>query len=116
MTSNRFNEVVKEQLAYCESLLCKKSEEYDRDGDDRLYSFKKAAALQHETPMQALAGMMCKHTTSVYDLIADDVKDVNLWTEKITDHINYLLLLKGLVLENAEKEKAESIGKTNKKG
>lgn len=99
MTNQNFNDVVKEQLKLCEDLLCKKGEEYDHTTDDRLHVFKVAGALEGITPMQALAGMMAKHTISVYDLIASNCNNLALWDEKITDHINYLLLLKGLIKE-----------------
>ena len=109
MTSNEFNKVVKEQLEICENTLCKKAAEYDRDSDDRFHSFKVAGELQGESAMKALSGMMCKHTVSIFDLIKDNDPNVDLWTEKITDSINYLLLLKGLVIEQAEaRAKAEN--------
>lgn len=52
-------------------------------------------------PKEALAGMMAKHTISVYDMCRSG-KDypIELWNEKITDHINYLLLLKAIVEED----------------
>ena len=100
MKNSDFNKIVEEQLNLCQSLLCKKGIEYDADTNDRLHSFKVAATLQGETPLQALAGMMAKHTVSVYDLINSGSEDLDLWTEKITDHINYLLLLKGLIIDN----------------
>lgn len=99
MTNIDFNKVIESQLDYCRNLLCKKGEEYDSDSDDRFHSFKVAAALQGETPKQALAGMMAKHTVSIYDLIRSGSPDLAIWDEKITDHINYLLLLKGLIMD-----------------
>lgn len=99
MTNEDFNKVVDEQLNLCRSLLCTKGEEYDRSSNDRFHSFKVAAALQGETPMQALAGMLAKHTVSIYDLINEGNHDLAIWDEKITDHINYLLLLKGLIMD-----------------
>lgn len=99
MTNNDFNKIVDEQMNYCQSLLCKKGAEYNADSDDRLHSFKVASALLGETPKQALAGMMAKHTISIYDLMRTGSSDLALWTEKITDHINYLLLLKALIMD-----------------
>ncbi len=99
MTNNNFNQIVEDQLEYCHTLLCKKGEEYDSDTDDRFHSFKIAAALQGETPLQALAGMMAKHTVSIYDMMRQGSSDLTIWDEKITDHINYLLLLKGLLMD-----------------
>ena len=99
MNNVEFGKVVGEQLQTCENLLIKKGEEYDHTTEDRLHVFKVAAELEGITPMQALGGMMVKHTVSVYDLIASNCNNLTLWDEKITDHINYLLLLKGLIKE-----------------
>ena len=99
MTNDEFNKLVNDQLEYCKSLLCKKGKEYDSDSNDRFHAFKVAAVLQDETPQQALAGMMAKHTISIYDLIRAESSDLTIWEEKITDHINYLLLLKGLIMD-----------------
>ena len=99
MTNEDFNKLVSDQFKYCESLLCKKGKEYDSNTDDRFHSFKVAAKLQNETPLEALAGMMAKHTVSIYDLIRLNSSNLTIWDEKITDHINYLLLLKGLIMD-----------------
>lgn len=103
MKAERFNEIVAEQLDICNSMLVKKAEEY-ADDIDRLHNFKQAGTIQQIKPKQALAGFMAKHTVSIYDMLADDGDySTELWEEKITDHINYLLLLKGLI----EEEKSE---------
>lgn len=109
MDNRSFDEVVENQLAYCKQLLCSKGEEYDTTEDDRLHAFKVAATLQHTTPRQALAGMMAKHSVSVYDMCADDKNvDIAKWTEKITDSINYLLLLKAIIIEDYAKNQEEN--------
>lgn len=97
MISKDFNEIVERQVFTCMNTLVKKADEYATE--DRLHNFKTAAALQECTSAQALAGMMAKHTVSVYDMIEGDVFDPALWEEKITDHINYLLLLKAVLME-----------------
>lgn len=99
MTNSDFNKIIDDQFEYCRFLLCKKGEEYDSGGNDRFHSFKVAAKLQNETPIQALAGMMAKHTVSIYDMMYQNSSDLTIWDEKITDHINYLLLLKGLLMD-----------------
>jgi hypothetical protein len=77
-----------------------KSKEYDLETGDRFHSFKVAAALQNLTPKQALCGMMCKHTVSVFDMAeSGENYPIEKWDEKITDNINYLLLLRGLIEE-----------------
>jgi hypothetical protein len=79
-------------------VLITKAREYATE--DRLHNFKVAAALQGCTPAQALAGMMAKHTVSVYDMARNGREYPQaLWDEKITDSINYLLLLAAVVRE-----------------
>lgn len=100
MNSEWFEKVVKEQIKTCEDVLIGKAKEYATD-DDRLHNFKNAAGMMSCDPKEALAGMMAKHTISVYDMCRSG-KDypIELWNEKITDHINYLLLLKAVVEED----------------
>ena len=64
-------------------------------------AFKIAAAMQGCSPERALAGMMAKHIVSLYDMCYADGEtfDMTVWDEKITDTINYLFLLKGIVEE-----------------
>lgn len=104
MNTNDFNKIILEQIERCENTLCKKAEEYATE--DRLHNFKVAAGLQDCLPTTALAGMMAKHTVSVYDMIRglEEGKSypVELWDEKIGDSINYLLLLAAAVRENEE--------------
>ena len=90
-----------EQVALCARILQQKTKEYTGDDTDRLGAFKAAAALQHCTPEQALAGMLAKHIVSLYDMCFDDGThyDISTWDEKITDSLNYLFLLKAIVKE-----------------
>ena len=48
---------------------------------------------------------MAKHTLSIYNLIDDKCDNLALFEEKITDHINYLLLLKCLLKDEYEANK-----------
>lgn len=100
MKIEQFNKAVNDQVKRSLDVLVIKAKEYATD--DRLHNFKTAAVLEHKTPIQALAGMMAKHTVSIYDMC--DTGDTNLdtWNEKITDSINYLLLLRALVEEEYE--------------
>lgn len=99
MTNHEFTKIVARQFDRCTSLLGCKGKEYDTDSGDRLHAFKVAAELQHVTPKQALAGMMAKHSVSVYDMCAEGKHDIAKWDEKITDSINYLLLLRAMISE-----------------
>jgi hypothetical protein len=102
MESHVFNAVVDTQLDKSRALLTKKSTAYNTDGD-RLAAFKVAAVTQGITPKQALAGMMVKHTGSIYKMIQEDsTQPIAVWEEKIMDHINYLLNLRAIVAEEQE--------------
>lgn len=97
-----FNQLVEAVFDRCRGTLCKKAEEYAQD-HDRLHNFKQAAALKQESSVKALGGMLAKHTISIYDLInafdPEKPYDPELWREKITDHVNYLVLLEALLLD-----------------
>lgn len=101
MTTELFNNIIEKQISLCNDILCSKAEEYATE--DRLHNFKNAAGMMGCSTTEALSGMMAKHTISIYDMCRDGKKhDLSLWDEKITDHINYLLLLKALVVEEAK--------------
>ena len=98
MTATEFERIFEEQVERSRIVLVNKASEYATE--DRLHNFKVAAALEGKTPEQALAGMMAKHTVSVYDMAESGlVYPIELWQEKITDHINYLFLLNAIVRE-----------------
>ena len=90
MTQEEFNIVFELQMRKCADILAHKKKEYTG-----------AAALQNCDPKAALAGMMSKHVVSLYDMCYSTLLhfDMKQWDEKITDCINYLILLKALVKE-----------------
>ncbi len=99
MTSEVFNQHLQHMQEVTVDTLMNKAKEYATDGD-RLHNFKVASAVQGVSPTAALAGMMAKHTVSVYDMIGTgDVYPMDLWEEKIKDSINYLFLLWALLHE-----------------
>lgn len=124
MTLKDFNNAVDTQIDMCKSLLAKKGNEYapefieQQDGQiafnidamtDRLHSFKKAAVLMNTTPKAALFGMLTKHLVSVSDMCTDKEEyPPERWSEKITDSINYLLILSAMVKEELENAKNSS--------
>lgn len=99
MHNDQFQEVLNTQIQQTVDTLAGKSKEYASD-DDRLANFKRSAHLNHTTQPKAVTGMMSKHTVSVYDMV-DDGKAyaAAVWDEKIGDHINYLILLKAVLIE-----------------
>lgn len=101
MTQSEFNVVFEQQIRHCADVLAHKKKEYTGDRVDRLSAFKIAASLQGGDEKAALAGMMSKHVVSLYDMCYSSLLNFELdqWEEKITDCINYLILLKALVKE-----------------
>lgn len=106
MTAERFKKVIEEQLDMCKDILVVKAEEYATQ--DRLHNFKAAGGMMECDPKEALAGMMAKHTISIYDMCRSGKRyEMYKWDEKITDHINYLLLLRAIVEEEMAEEAPE---------
>lgn len=111
MTSKTFNEHLKHMQEITVNTLASKAAEYATDGD-RLHNFKVAAEVQGISTYAALAGMMAKHTVSVYDMIREGgyqpeaMFPMELWEEKIKDSINYLFLLWALLNEDLMEEAA----------
>lgn len=104
MAPDIFNEVVDEQIHRCLDVLIGKGREYAQ-GEDRLSAFKKAAALQYCTQLEAALGMMSKHIVSVTDMIHSKAHyTTSRWNEKITDTINYLLIIRAIVEEESYEE------------
>lgn len=107
MDAKTFNEVIEEQIKRSTDVMLTKAGEYSRN-DDRLHNFKAGGALRGQSPRQALAGMMLKHTVSVYDMCNDDAEySASYVIEKITDHINYLLLLRAIFEEEFDKRNSK---------
>lgn len=105
MTPERFKQIVDARLAHCREVLTAKGEEYSRDGD-RLHNFKSAGRKRGCTPEKSLLGMDDKHTVSIDDIVEDlemgKLPTVSTLNEKISDAINYLLLLEGLIVERMD--------------
>lgn len=97
MDAQEFETIFEAQVDACRKTLVKKAEEYSPV--DRLSNFKVAGTLAGCTPQQALGGMLAKHVVSIYDLIRDDSYDLDIWNEKLGDALNYLFLLKALLIE-----------------
>lgn len=100
MDLKTFAEIFEDQFATSDQMLNAKRKEYANENVDVLHNFRKAAHLEGTTLREALAGVMVKHTVSLYDMMHEDVcRPMEVWEEKITDHLNYLILLKAIVIE-----------------
>lgn len=129
MTYKEFADIASLQMKNCADLLIVKAEEYtpndpedtelveDSSGqltfgfaaDDRLRHFKKAAVLMGVSPKAALLGMLSKHIVSVADMcMSNEQFSRGRWIEKITDSMNYLILLRALVEEEAKANESDT--------
>ncbi len=101
MTIEDFERLAKARFDYCLNLMCnEKHKEYSRN-DDKLHNFKVAGRIDDETPERALWGMWKKHIVSIRDIINDlpDLPDDVTLVDKISDNINYSVLLEALLTE-----------------
>ena len=106
-TRKDYDRAVNEQINFCTDTLLRKRDEYATE--DVFHNFNVAAEILGVTPIEALGGMMVKHTTSIYDMITSNSGYTReMWREKITDHINYLLILAAMI--DADVKKYETIG------
>ena len=102
MNAEQFDKILHETVSSAVETLASKAKEYAKG--DRLYNFKRAAVILETTPEKALAGMIAKHLVSVLDLIEGTLPATeHMLNEKIGDTINYLILLKALLIENMER-------------
>lgn len=105
MNGKEFDELVNKQLAVVRETLASKGEEYVPEGEPtRFHNFDVSAAFNQQLRTEALWGFLTKHLVSLSDMVKTESTDSTLakWDEKITDSIVYLLLLKGIVTEEAK--------------
>ena len=108
MKIDKFNElvdfIVEQRIR---KVMCNKAAEYSR-GDDKLYNFYRAAEVDRITPVEALRGMHLKHRVSVLDMLDDLQNDIHhpkeLWHEKLTDTLNYYILMWAILSEEEQWE------------
>jgi len=114
MRRDDFLDFASKRLDKCFDVLAAKGKEYDRN-DDAFHNFYRGGELLGVEPELALVGMFNKHIISILDIV-DDVEqegifpDAEILNEKITDAINYLLLLNGLILEHKKEQEAYDEG------
>lgn len=104
MTTEKFVELFNAQIKFCKDILIDRASVY-APNQDRLENFKQAALLQSCTPVTALGGMLAKHIIAIYSFISSQESNIFVspeqWKEKITDSINYLILLSALLEESS---------------
>ena len=113
MNSKRFGDILDESFVKIESILAGKAGQYATD-DDRLSNFRRQAMLNDETVSAALQGNMSKHTVSLYNMLniakrnpdktLAELFPLDVWDEKVFDHLNYLILLRAVILDQIDKD------------
>ena len=105
MKAAQFDSILVDQIESIRRVLASKRAEYAPTDDDRLHNFRKAAALTGQSLAGAAWGMAMKHIVSVADIVeqADKGKVASreMLDEKIGDAINYLILIKACLIEQA---------------
>lgn len=103
MNQDQFEGILDAQIKRVRDTLVVKTDEYATD--DQLHNIRQVAELLGVAMPEAIAGMMAKHTVSIYTMIQDGKPHlVEKWDEKITDHIVWLILLKAALIDNANPE------------
>jgi hypothetical protein len=101
MKHEEFAGILEKQLARVSAILGVKTEEYATE--DQLHNIRMSAILQGCSLPEAVAGMMVKHTVSIFTMVKDGKPHPEAkWDEKITDHIVWLILLKAALIEGAQ--------------
>ncbi len=99
MTFKEFEKLLDLRIMKTREVLAAKNREYASD-TDKLYNFKRAAAMLGCSDEEALLGMLAKHLVSIIDMVQNKREAIYpLWDEKIGDAINYLILLEAIVVE-----------------
>lgn len=115
MEHEKFIKLLDKTIEDIRNVLNKKNAEYS-SGKDKLHNFKRAAKMLQCSPEKALIGMLTKHIISILDIVDEidfncgehsnalpsfdkPMEYIEKVNEKITDALNYLILLKALIYE-----------------
>jgi len=106
MKVDDFNNIVTMRMEVVKKTLIGKAKEYAND-EERFANFKAVAAMNNQTPEEALWGMVSKHVISVRDMCKGGKVTQELINEKIGDWITYGFLMEGIFAEKLYKEAVE---------
>lgn len=97
MKDNPMMSAIQNQMMTCEEILAKKFEDYGNHKDP-YWHFNRAADLLEQTPEQVLMALFSKHLTCIVEMAEEPPYYTReRWQEKLTDAINYLLILSSMV-------------------
>lgn len=121
MKTSEVNHVIRMRIKIIRNTLERKAVEY-ASKEDHLRSFKNAARRLGKEPEEVLWTWMEKHTECIdafINKLAEEGREFDsrlyvIWDEKITDAINYLILLDALLLERFDYDFKTEMGKSKK--
>lgn len=110
MNSEVFNQLIEEQLNRCKKLLTVKNDEYAQK-TDRLSNFRQPSSLLGMCPAEVAFCYDTKHIASIQKIVHEisegKLPTKELWEEKITDYLNYGLLMNACVMEALKKKEEQ---------
>lgn len=118
MTQEKFNSFAKNFVKQTTSVLYAKGKSYALNRNDRLEHFKSAAEYLNTTPQEACLAQATKHFISIRDMVCarkpcSDKETIEFspeqWDEKIGDAINYLVLLRALIVDQNTEDKNDNL-------
>lgn len=110
MNGQEFEAHLEEVISKIRDILLSKNGAYNAH-EEKLGSFISAAKFKQETLAQALWGMQIKHLVSVNDMIqSESYYPLEVWDEKIFDVINYMILLRAIIVDEIPSQEASSDG------
>ena len=110
MNPEVFNQLIEEQLNRCKKLLTVKNDEYAQK-TDRLSNFRQPSSLLGMCPAEVAFCYDTKHIASIQKIVHEisegKFPTKELWEEKITDYLNYGLLMNACVMEALKKKEEQ---------
>ena len=99
MKMEEFDQLVDLVQERCRNILAEKAKHY-AGKEDRLEQFVRAGVFAGVSSAEALFGMMSKHLVSIAMMMETPWEHTKKqWDEKITDSINYLILLEAVLTD-----------------
>ena len=104
---NTMLKAIYKQMDRCNDILKKKFKEYGNH-EDPFWHFERSAGLLGGTRELALMHLFAKHLTCIVEMAEDpNSYSTGQWNEKLTDAINYLLILSAMVDETCGEDVPE---------
>lgn len=114
MNAQEFDALVIKFTDEVRDTLVSKATEYVPSGQEeisRFHNFEISAAFNQQHSTEALWGFLTKHLVSLGDMVKKDsrAQPMEVWDEKLGDAMAYLILLKGIVTENDQKQESRDL-------